>query len=960
MSNTASPLRVPVLATVDVAVIGATTGAVAAALAAREAGASVIAISDRSYFGEEVAGSLELWRGIESGDPLLKSMAGAELKPAQYKRAMENALLREEVPFLFLTRPVALLRENEDGSGAITGLVLASRTALYAVKARSIVDASAQGLVARLAGVALPGRRPAADSASLMVLGRELSAAWEGRAQAASEPMHFENIRANLPGTDLQAYRLTLDLPETAATGGTAQRAALEHQVRTQAVDRHFIYSADLVNLPPAQTLTTTALTADPLALDSAVFQAAPGLLLLGGLLPLDAAGLQALARPEVQAHLGRKLGALAARENGVGSALPAAAPSATGNYQFATGLLRPGVEFVNARLPEPENLGQYDVVVAGGGTGGASAGISAARAGARTVVLEVQHGLGGVGTLGLISNYYYGNRVGFTTEIDRGLHQMEERAADASLRGDWAPEVKMHWYNRTLSEAGGEAWFRSFAYGVRMEGNRVTGVLVSTPYGCGLVETSCVVDATGNADIAAAAGAPCRLVGARHVGVQGAGLSPRRPGTGNRNSDYTFVDDNDVLGVTHAFVNARAKFPKEFDNAPLVDTRERRQIQGEVELSPLDFLADRKFPDTINIARSNFDTHGFTVHPVFLVTPPDKEVLFANVPFRCLLPQGIEGVLVTGLGMSAHRDAIPVIRMQPDVQNQGYAAGLAAAMAAARNMSLRDLPIRELQQHLVEKQILPATTLEEVENFPLPADVLERAVAEGPEKVFNAAVLFAHPEASIPLLLERLRQMEDVDSALVLGILGRAEAAPVLAKTLAAQGWDEGWNFTGMGQFGMSMSRVDALIVALGRTGEADLAVEPIAEKIAALAEVEDPDFSHCRAVALATASLKNGQLASALADLLARPGLQGHAHLRTVEVVKAADENSIETLTRSRSLRELYLARGLFLAGDSAEGLGRRVLETYANDLRGHYARHAAAILAGEEADVPATELA
>ena len=43
----------------------------------------------------------------------------------------------------------------------------------------------------------------------------------------------------------------------------------------------------------------------------------------------------------------------------------------------------------------------------------------------------------------------------------------------------------------------------------------------------------------------------------------------------------------------------------------------------------------------------------------------------------------GLDGILVSGIGISAQRDAQPLVRMQPDVQNQGYAAGVAAAMAA-------------------------------------------------------------------------------------------------------------------------------------------------------------------------------------------------------------------------------------------------------------------------------------
>ena len=953
-------VRVPVLATVDVAVVGASTGTVSAALAIRESGASAMAVSDRPYFGEETAGRLEMWRNIESGDPLLKSLASARpLTPGLYKRTMEMALLRENIPFLFLTRPVAVLR---DVDGQLGGLVLASRTTLYAVRAKCIIDATAFGLVARLAGITLPAERSGQESAELIVLATQLPAEWQGRAQADGPSYNIPNPNPKYPANDTQAYRLRFGLPRSG--GSVAELAALEHQLRAEVVSPHILYSGDIIPFQPARALGSGSFSSDPLILADDAFRAGDRLYHLGGNLPLTPEGLSQLGHPEVLAHLGRRIGQNAARAaSSIGWTPVAAGPSSGENYLFAEPFLRNhgSAQFVEIALPAQPILGSRDVIVAGGGTGGASAGISAARTGASTAVLEVQHGLGGVGTLGLIASYYFGNRVGFTTEIDTALARLEGRDEDLKPRGDWNTELKMSWYNRALAEAGGQAWLRSFAFGVRMEGDRVDGVLVSTPYGSGLLEAGCVVDSTGNADIAAAAGAPCRVIGARHVAVQGAGLSPRCPGAHYRNSDHTFIDDSDVAGVTHAFVNARAKFPDEFDTAALVDTRERRQIQGEIELSPLDFLAERQFPDTINVARSNFDTHGFTVHPVFLVVPPNKEVLSANVPYRCLLPRGVEGVIVTGLGMSAHRDAIPVIRMQPDVQNQGYAAGLAASMAAAGNGRLRDVNIRDLQKKLVEKAVLTKDYLTQEDNFPLPASALEAAVSAGLGELFHVAVLFANPDQAIPLLLKRLAEETDperrLDVALALGLLGREEAAPILAEAVSAQSaWDEGWNFRGMGQFGLSTSRQGALVIALGRTGS-PLAVEPVLHKIRTLGE--DPAFSHCRAVALATACLQDARLATALAELLQQPGIQGHAHLETAKVVKEANDDHIETAARTHSLRELYLARGLYLAGD-VDGLGRRILETYAKDLRGPYARHAIAILAGEGADAPRTELA
>ena len=608
------------------------------------------------------------------------------------------------------------------------------------------------------------------------------------------------------------------------------------------------------------------------------------------------------------------------------------------GSYRFAPVFLRQAAGLIDVSPANLPVLGRFDVVIAGGGTGGAPAGIAAARAGAKTVVLELQHGLGGLGTVGLISAYWFGNKVGFTAELNQAVMRVDAETGGS----EWSPEVKSGVYHRLLADAGGTAWLGGYAFGVRMDGDRVTGVLVSTPFGTGLVETKCVVDATGNADIAAAAGAPCRVIGAEHVATQGAGLSPRaHPGVRYQNSDHTFVDETDPVGVTHAFVNARAKFPNDFDTVPMVGTRERRQIVGELEVSPLDILAERTFPDTVVTASSNFETHGFIIHPVFMVTVPDKKALRAYVPYRCMLPTGIEGVLVIGLGMSAHRDALPVLRMQADVQNQGYAAGLAAALTGTRRF--RDLDIRQLQRRLVEIGNLAPAVLTQMDSFPVKVEAIREAAGDL-TVAKNVAILFAHPEQSQSLL----RGDERLEAALILGLLGCRDAAPALAKAVRESVWDAGWNFLGMGQWGTSMSRLDVVILALARTRN-PVAVPVIEEKIRQLDE--SAAFSHCRVVSEAAVLLP--ELAGAVADLLQLPGMTGHARLDTTVVIRTANGDLNETAARNLSLRELHLACGLFSAGDRS-GLGERILKRYTLDLRGQFARHARAVL--ERKSLPA----
>ena len=400
--------------------------------------------------------------------------------------------------------------------------------------------------------------------------------------------------------------------------------------------------------------------------------------------------------------------------------------------------------------------LGEYDVVVVGGGTGGAPAGIAAARQGAKTLVVEYLHGLGGVGTMGLIGKYYYGHREGFTKELDQGLLDLGGHASDKSEPGQaWNSQVKMEWYRRELRKAGADIWSGVLGCGAFVEGKRVKGVVVATPHGRGVVLAKAVVDSTGSAAIAAAAGAQEIYISGEHIAVQGTGLPYWEPGARYTNTDYAFIDDLDVVDAWQSFLAGRKKFADRYDLGQLIDSRERRQIVGDFFLSPMDVYLGRTFPDSVVRANSNFDSHGFTIHPMFMLRPPDRKALPCYVPYRCLLPKGIEGVLVTGLGVSAHRDVMPVIRMQPDVQNQGYAAGVAAATAARTGKGLREIDVRELQRHLVEKGNLPKEVLTHEDSFPLPKERVEQAVRTVTKDFEGIEVIFAQTETALPLLRE-------------------------------------------------------------------------------------------------------------------------------------------------------------------------------------------------------------
>jgi hypothetical protein len=96
-----------------------------------------------------------------------------------------------------------------------------------------------------------------------------------------------------------------------------------------------------------------------------------------------------------------------------------------------------------------------------------------------------------------------------------------------------------------------------------------------------------------------------------------------------------------------------------------------------------------------------------------------------------------------------------------------------------------------------------------------------------------------------------------------------------------------------------------------------------------------------------LALESIADPSAAKPLVELLGKPGMTGYMH-STIEVARelGAGGGTNAVTTRRESIRELSLARALYRCGDY-EGLGEKILCAYTKDLRGHFARHATAVL-------------
>ncbi|HUU33101.1 MAG TPA: FAD-dependent oxidoreductase, partial [Vicinamibacterales bacterium] len=743
-------------------------------------------------------------------------------------------------------------------------------------------------------------------------------------------------------------YTLTIPMTDGSfASFAEAEQVARDRTFHPKQVDE----SEVLFQVPPDPMQGETSLSgAWPGAAKADVAAFRPKgvarMLVLGACADVSREAAAKLARPLELINMGRRIGEAAANEAKaipalVGVRVPGATspPGASGDVGEALAGLRPtqqDVPTIPARAGSIPVIGEYDVVVIGGGTGGAPAGIGAARQGAKTLVVEYLHGLGGVGTTGLIGIYCAGYRKGFTAQTEVGIQKI---GAASYVVG------KMQWWRSEIRKAGGDIWFGTLGCGALVDGGKVTGAVVATPQGRGVVLCHTVVDGTGHADVAAAAGAECMYTGGAHIALQGAGLPQTEPGARYINTDWTFIDESDMIDVWSAYVVAKEKYRGAYDLGQLIDTRERRRIVGDYILTPLDIVNRRTFPDTVGISNGGrLDKHGYTVHPFFMINNWRGGLTYT--PYRCLLPKGLDGILVIGVGLSAHCDAIPSIRMQPGVQNLGYAAGVAAAMAAKAGVPARDVDLKALQEHLVGNECLTPQVPKHKDSFPLPDSQVETAVRTLAEKDYSGlGVIMASEERSIPMIQEAYRGAATPAEgkfrcAHVLGMLGDATGVETLAaKIRDTKEFDE----ERIDTYFPWVTWLDSYIIALGRTRD-PRALGPLLEKLALLAEGKGSRLSHSRALALAFEALRDPAAAKPLGEAMKKLGIRGMAVTETAGLTAGGRSKSGQ--------RDLALARVLYRLGDH-EGIGKTILQQYARDVRGHYARHAQAVL--KEAPFP-----
>ena len=396
--------------------------------------------------------------------------------------------------------------------------------------------------------------------------------------------------------------------------------------------------------------------------------------------------------------------------------------------------------------------INHYDVIVVGGGCAGFSAAVASGRNGASTLLIEQFPFLGGTATASLM-----GNMVGFRNQslpnnrqVCRGIAEelmlglLAEGGAEqtrnayhteggpfSDVSGDlsysYAVDTeKLKYLTLKMAvEAGVRILFHTYFIEPIVENAKVIGIIYAGKTGLEAAYGKTIIDATGDADVAVRAGVTCyRAIddGSKHLhnclmfkvrGFDETSIDLRccvhngemivwgptcEEGDATDTEQLAQMEIDTRLRVYEYFDKLRKKHPclaKAYiaDTGCLLGIRQTRFIKGVYTLTQDDVLCGRIFDDTITLA----------INPVMEYFGYRKYLKHEGygIPYRCLLPEKVNGILVAGRCISADQCAFESYRAMAHILNIGEAAGTAAALSAQTGMELRDLDIHCLQKQL-------------------------------------------------------------------------------------------------------------------------------------------------------------------------------------------------------------------------------------------------------------------
>lgn len=380
--------------------------------------------------------------------------------------------------------------------------------------------------------------------------------------------------------------------------------------------------------------------------------------------------------------------------------------------------------------------MGEYDVVVAGGGVAGVAAALSARRAGGRVLLTEKSLKLGGLATLGLINLFVplcngRGTAIigGMCEEllrlsIRRGYDSLPEAWRDGKAQpGEktryvtrFSPDIFAMELSALLDDEGVGLLYDALATRpVMREDGRCEGVTVETKDGRGFYRAGMVVDATGDADLLSRAGVPT-VLGGNYFTYMGRAIDiehcRRAADTGNIEDAYYTIagGEANLYGGGHpkgmpmlSGLDAREITRYVVDNHRLILDKLDAQHRSERDVVQLPGMPQMRTTRRIDgdYALMTDDAYRHFDDSVCAICDFDRRDFLYEVPLRCLTRRGYPNLITAGRSASACGYAWDVLRVIPPAILTGQAAGLAAMRALGEGSAVYDVDIAGLQGSL-------------------------------------------------------------------------------------------------------------------------------------------------------------------------------------------------------------------------------------------------------------------
>ena len=354
------------------------------------------------------------------------------------------------------------------------------------------------------------------------------------------------------------------------------------------------------------------------------------------------------------------------------------------------------------------------DILVAGMGTAGAMSALAVREKGIeKAAFLDMNSQPGGTSGVGQVCGYWHGYKGGLNRQLDEETSVISEMISGrANPTSCIARQLLLQ---QKLAPVRERAFYESVLCGVIRDEKRIGGVLAIDSRGLYAVDAEIVIDATGDGDVAFLGGMPYALGDPRDGMTQsfsqwGTELWQISSFQESRYQGDFDVIYNDRYSEYLRGVRLACRQNSDYGFTDMITLRESRRVEGDYVLRLRDILEERMPEDCVAVTQTPLDTHGISTNLLCGMGFCDIHwELKARIPYRCYLPRGIDGMLITAKAFSAARDAASVCRMNADLRNAGYMVGLAAAQGVKKNCPPRQISVRELQRELAEKEILPS-----------------------------------------------------------------------------------------------------------------------------------------------------------------------------------------------------------------------------------------------------------